>query len=123
MDLAIPDLNTRREDVVELVLALVKQPVPVHPAQERLPLEDPLLVLLVKLEELLGGVADAAQSVLHPPQLPLATQPVFSDELQLLIQTLLLVRAPRLLERFTIWQDEEEGEVVWFPSSGQAWPV
>ena len=96
-------LDSKSQHVIELVLALVQQPVLVHPPQQGLSLEDPAWVLLVEGQKIPSIVSDTAQSILNPPQLPLAPQTVLSDELQLRIQTLLLVRTSWLLESLPIY--------------------
>ena len=96
-------LDGECEHVIELVLSLVEEAVAEHPAEECLALEDPAGVLLVEGEEVPCVVSDPAECVLHPPQLPLAPETVLSNQLQLSIQTLLLVRTTWLLERLPIY--------------------
>lgn len=91
-------LDGEGEDVIELVLSLVEESVAEHSAEKSLALEDPARVLLVEGEEVPRVVADAAERVLHPPQLSLAPKPVLTNQLQLRVETLLLVRTTRLLE-------------------------
>lgn len=76
-------LDGEGEDVIKLVLCLIEETVTEHPSEQRLSLEDPARVLLVEGEEVPRVVADAAERVLHPPQLPLAPQPVLPHQLQL----------------------------------------
>ena len=95
-------LDSECEDVIEFVLCLVEETVTKHAAEESLALKDPARVLLVESEEVTRVVADTAEGVLHPPELPLAPQSVLSHQLQLRVQTLLLVRTTRLLERLSI---------------------
>ena len=91
-------LDGEGEDVIKLVLCLIEETVTEHPSEQRLSLEDPARVLLVEGEEVPRVVADAAERVLHPPQLSLAPKPVLTNQLQLRVETLLLVRTTRLLE-------------------------
>ena len=95
-------LDREGENIIELVLALVKEPMAVHPAKKRLTLKDPTRVLLIEREKLPRGVPDAAQGILHAPKLSLAAEPVLAYELQLSVETLLLVRTPWLLESLPI---------------------
>lgn len=60
-------LHGEGKDVVELVLALLKEPVAVHTAEQGLSLKDPSGVLLIEREEIPGRVPDPAESVLDPP--------------------------------------------------------
>ena len=69
-------LDGEGEDVIKLVLCLIEETVTEHPSEQRLSLEDPARVLLVEGEEVPRVVADAAERVLHPPQLSLAPKPV-----------------------------------------------
>lgn len=91
-------LDGEGEDVIKLVLCLIEETVTEHPSEQRLSLEDPARVLLVEGKEIPRVVADAAERVLHPPQLSLAPKPVLTNQLQLRVETLLLVRTTRLLE-------------------------
>jgi hypothetical protein len=95
-------LSSEGKDVIKLVLTLSKQPIAVHAAEQRLTLKDTAGVLLVKCEQVPCSVTDPAQSILDPPQLTLAPQPILTDELQFSIKTLLLIRTPWLLECLTI---------------------
>ena len=95
-------LNSERKNVIKFVLALTEETVAVHAAQECLTLKDTAGVLLIKCEQVPCSITDPAQSILDPPQLTLAPQPVLTDELQLSIKTLLLIRTPWLLECLTI---------------------
>ena len=106
-------LDGEGEDVIKLVLCLIEETVTEHPSEQRLSLEDPARVLLVEGEEVPRVVADAAERVLHPPQLSLAPKPVLTNQLQLRVETLLLVRTTRLLECLPIWQTEQNKTDQW----------
>ena len=95
-------LNSEGKHVIQLVLTLTKETIAVHAAEECLTLKDTAGVLLIKCEQVPCSITDPAQSILDPPQLTLAPQPVLTDELQLSIKTLLLIRTPWLLECLTI---------------------
>lgn len=75
-------LDSKRQHVIELVLALIQQAIPVHPPQQGLALENPTWILLIQRQKHSGIVSDPAQSILNPPQLPFAPQPILSHELQ-----------------------------------------
>ena len=74
-------LHGQRQDVIELVLALVEKPVPVHLTEKRLSFEDPLGILLVERQKISSRVTDAAQGVLDSPELTLVAETVLADEL------------------------------------------
>lgn len=95
-------LDSKRKDVIELVLALFEKTIPLHPTKQRLSFEDAPWVLLVEREELPGRVTDPTQDELDAPELALAPETVLSDELQLRVETLLLVWTTRLLEGLPI---------------------
>lgn len=95
-------LHSQSQNIIKLVLTLLQKPITVHPPEKRLTLKDPTGVLLVKGQKHPCIVTDSAQGILNPPELSLATQPILSHQLQLSIQTLLLIRTTRLLERLAI---------------------
>ena len=95
-------LNSQSKNIIELVLALFQKPIPVHPSQKSLTLKDTARVLLIQGKKFPGSITDTAQSILNPPQLPLAPKPVLSNKLQLSIQTFLLIRTSWLLESLSI---------------------
>lgn len=76
-------LHSESQNIIELVLSLVKEPVPVHPSEEGLSFKDPPRILLIQCQKLPGRIPDPAQSKLDPPQLPLASEPILTHELQL----------------------------------------
>jgi hypothetical protein len=91
-------LNSERKHIIKLVLALAKESVTVHAAQKCLALEDTAGVLLIEGEQFPCCISDAAEGILHTPQLALAPQAILTYQLQLSIKTLLLIRTPWLLE-------------------------
>lgn len=95
-------LDSEGQHIIELVLAFIQKAIPIHPTEKGLAFKDSAGILFIKGEEIPSIVSDAAQCVLHPPQLPLAPQPILPNKLQLSIQSLLLIRPARLLERLTI---------------------
>ncbi|KAH0452681.1 hypothetical protein IEQ34_019980 [Dendrobium chrysotoxum] len=95
-------LNSQSQDIVELILTLLQQPISKHPAKKSLTLKNSLRVLLIKCQELPRSITDPAQRILNPPQLPLAPQSVLPNQLKLRIQPLLLVRTTGLLESLPI---------------------
>ena len=72
-------LNGQRQDVIELVLALIKKTVTVHLTEECLPFEDPLGILLVESQKISSRVTDTAKRVLHSPELTLVTETVLTN--------------------------------------------
>ena len=95
-------LNSERKNVIKFVLALTEETVAVHAAQECLTLKDTAGILFIKGEKLPSGIPDAAEGILHTPQLTLAPQAILTYQLQLSIKALLLIRTPWLLESLPI---------------------
>jgi hypothetical protein len=87
-------LNSERKNIIKFVLALTEETVAVHAAQECLTLKDTAGILFIKGEKLPSGIPDAAEGILHTPQLALAPQAVLTYQLQLSIKALLLIRTP-----------------------------
>jgi len=95
-------LNSESQNIIELVLCFIKQTMLEHSPQKSFTLKDPTRILLIQGQKGSSIVTDTAKSVLNPPQLSLAAKTILSDELQLGIQTLLLVWTTGLLEGFAI---------------------
>ena len=95
-------LHGQGQDIIKLVLALIQKSIPVHPTQKGITLKDPTRILFIKSKKLPRSIADAAQSILNPPQLPLTSEPIFSHKPQLMVQSLLLIWTTRLLESLPI---------------------
>jgi len=95
-------LNSERKHIIKLVLALAKKTIAVHAAQECLALKDTAGILLIEGEQLPCSISDAAEGILHTPQLTLASQAILTHQFQLSIKALLLIRTPWLLESLTI---------------------
>ena len=72
-------LNGQGQDVIELVLTLIKKPVTVHLTEKGLTFEDPLGILLVESEKISCRVTDAAKRVLDSPELTLVAETVLAD--------------------------------------------
>jgi hypothetical protein len=121
-------LNLESEDVVELHLVLLEDAVAHKAAEQRIAFEQTLGVLhgaqegqtttshvsattqaaqltrttnlLVEGEELTGGLADLGERVLDAPDLGLVLKTVLSNELELLVETLLFAQSTRVTERY-----------------------
>merc|ERR1711887_126680 len=74
-------LNLQTEHEIELHLGFIQDSDPYEPPEKSISLEEPLLVLLFKSEELSGSRPDLGQTILDPPDLPLVPQTVLSNEL------------------------------------------
>lgn len=92
----------QRQNIIQAFLRLIKQTVAVHTLKKRIALENSTGIALLKGEQRTGSIPDLGQLHLHTPKLALIAKPIFSDQLQLSIQTLLLVRTAGLLECLTI---------------------
>lgn len=94
------------EHIIELVLSVVEEAILVHARHQCLSLENTLRILLIEREESPCSISDLAEDHLHAPELSLVAQAVFSNQLQLCIQALLLERAARLLKSLAICRRE-----------------
>nr|GMD29645.1 uncharacterized protein LOC109166109 [Ipomoea batatas] len=83
--------HSESKDIIELVLALVQQPIPVHSPKEGITLKNTAWILLIKSQKHSCIIPDTAQSILNSPKFPLAPKPIFTNKLQLSIQTLFLI--------------------------------
>jgi hypothetical protein len=95
-------LYSQGQDIIELVLTLIQKPIAVHPPEKSLTLKDTTGVLLIKGQKHPRIVTNTAQSILNPPELSLASQPILSNELQLSIQPFLLIWTAGLLKGLPI---------------------
>jgi len=97
-------LNSESQDIIEFVLSFIKKTMLKHSSQQRFTLKDTTRIFLIKGQQIPCIVTDTAQSILNPPKLPLAPKTVLSYQLQLSIQTFLLVWTTRFLECFPIYE-------------------
>jgi len=91
-------VDLQAQNVIQLVLVVRKNSVPVQATEKGSTLEDALGVLLVEREKDTGRLTDLGHLKLDPPDLTLAAEAVLSEELELSVETLLLERATRGLE-------------------------
>ena len=85
------------EDVIEFVLVFLQQSIAIHASHESTSLEDPFGIGLVKHKQCPCRVSDLGEGHLDAPELPFVLQTVFTHELQLGLETLLLKRTTRSL--------------------------
>jgi hypothetical protein len=90
------------EDVIQTLLILRENSISNQAAQHCITLEDALRVLLVQGQQLTGSRSNLGQSQLCSPDFSLASETIFSEQLHLLIQALLLIRAARRLRGLVI---------------------
>jgi hypothetical protein len=95
-------LSGKTEDVIEALLILSEDAVANKAPEEGVTLEKPLGVLLVKSKQLTGSGTDLGKGKLGAPDLTLAAETVLAEQLHLLIETLLLIGAPRGLGGLSI---------------------
>ena len=100
------------KDIIELLLGLIEHTELRQTPQERSTLEDTLCIVLWKHEKVPGGLTDLGNSVMSAPKLPLVLQAEFTDDLELVVDALLLIR--------THWLLEGTAEVVARHRKGQA---
>ena len=85
-------LNLEAEHVIELHASFIEDTDADQATQECVALEQSAGVLVLKGQEVTRGLADLGQGVLNPPDLTLVLQAIFTDQLQLLVQSGLLER-------------------------------
>ena len=95
-------LGGELKDTVELEFVVGQKTVAGHAAQQRCSLKDALGVLRVERQQRTCGLSELGEGKLHPPNLTLAPQTVLANELQLGVETLLLVWTTRSLEGLTV---------------------
>lgn len=86
-------LDTEAEHVIELHLGLVEDADTDETTEEGIAFEQTLGLFLVESQQLTGSLSDLGQGVLDSPDFALVTEAELADELQLLVETLLLVGA------------------------------
>lgn len=97
-------LNSQSQDVIELVLALIKKTITVHPTKESFTFKDPSWTLLIKSQKISSSITDTAKSILHSPELTLVTKTILTNKLQFRVKTLLLIWTTRSLEGLSIYK-------------------
>ena len=85
-------LSGELKNIIERVLLLSHKTKSLQSADERRSLEEALGVLGVKGEKSTGSLSHFGKHELHAPDLTLAAETIFTTELELLVQTLLLIR-------------------------------
>ncbi len=88
-------LNLKAKHVIQLHPSLVEHSDADEASEQSVALKETLGVALLQGEQLSGGLADLGQRKLDPPDLPLVSQAVLADELELLVEAGLLVGPPR----------------------------
>ncbi len=95
-------LHRQGKHIIKLVLALVQQTIAIHTSQKSFSLENAPSVLFVQCKQHAGIVPDAAECVLHSPELPLVAESILTNQLQLRIQPFLLEGPARFLESLPV---------------------
>lgn len=90
------------QDVIQTLLGLIQETIAVHTLQKRIALENTTRIALLEREQRPCSIPDLRQLHLHTPELTLVTESILTNQLQLCIQALLLIRTAGLLESFTI---------------------
>ena len=103
------------KDIIELLLGLIEHTELRQTPQERSTFEDALCIVLWKHEKVPGGLTDLGNGVMGAPELPLVLQAELTDDLELVVDALLLVR--------THWLLEGTAEVVARHLKGQTKPL
>ena len=86
------------QHVIELVLVLAQEAITHHPSHKGRTFEESSGVLFVQGQQLSRGLSDTGKGQLDSPDLSLVLQPVFADDLHLVVKTLLLKGSSGSLE-------------------------
>lgn len=92
----------KTQNVIELALALAKESVTGHSAEEGGTLEESPGVLLLQGEQLSGCLSDFGEGQLHSPDLSLVSEAELSDEAEFIIEPFLLVWSSRSLRSLRV---------------------
>merc|ERR1719391_710288 len=87
-------LDLETENVVKLHLRLIQDPNSHQPPKESITLKQSAAIFFLQCQQVSGSRSDFGQAVLNPPDLTLVPETIFSDQLQLLVQSSLLERPP-----------------------------
>ena len=101
-------LGGQLKDEIELELIIRQQAVATHTSQQSGSLKDAFGILRVQSEQRTSGFSQLCKSVLHSPDFTLASQSVLSDELELGVETFLLVRTTRGFESLAVCDESDE---------------
>lgn len=106
LETALQQLLSRQlQHSIQLEFVVRQQTIPVHTTQQGGTLKDSLGVLGVEREQGSGRLTELGQSVLHAPNLALAAEPIFSNELEFGIQTFFFVRPTGSLEFLAVCKE------------------
>merc|ERR1739847_121946 len=86
-------LNLQTENVIELHVLLIENTDSHQSSEEGVTFEQSLWVLVLEGEQVSGGLSDLGQEKLGPPDLFLVLEANLADELQLGVESFLLVRS------------------------------
>lgn len=90
------------QDIIQTLLGLIQETIAVHTLQKRIALENTTRIALLEREQRPCSIPNLRQLHLHTPELTLVAETILTNQFQLRIQALLLIRTARLLESFTI---------------------
>ncbi|KAF7057576.1 hypothetical protein CFC21_064816 [Triticum aestivum] len=74
-------LSSQGKDVIKLILALSKETIAVHATEKGRALKDTAGIFLIQCEQVSCSITNPAQCILNPPELTLAPQSIFTDQL------------------------------------------
>jgi len=95
-------LGGKLQDEIELKFILGEESIVLHAAEEGFSLEHALGIVIGEGEEGTGGLSKLGEGELHTPDLALAAEAIFTNKLELGIQTLLLVGTTGRLGRLPV---------------------
>ena len=94
------------QHVIEFEFLVAEETVSVHSVEEGSTFEQPSGVLLLKGEQLSGGLSELGQQEVHSPYLSLALEAVLADQLQLVVDSFLLEGSSRGFECCRVYIDQ-----------------
>ena len=94
------------QHVIEFEFLVAEETVSVHSVEEGSAFEQPSGVLLLKGEQLSGGLSELGQQEVHSPYLSLALEAVLADQLQLVVDSFLLEGSSRGFECCRVYIDQ-----------------
>lgn len=101
-------LSSQLQDEIEFELFIRQKTITAHASEEGSSLENTLGIIGLEGKKSTGSLTQLGQGVLNAPDFALTTEAVFTNELELGVETFLLVRTTRRLERLAVCGEKKE---------------
>jgi len=105
-------LGSQLQHLIEFELVVLQQSVTVHPPQQGGTFKNALRIIRFKSQQSTGGLTELRQGILNAPDFPFTAQSILPNQLELSIQTFLLVRTTRRLERLAVCFKEAKRQML-----------